>query len=75
MKIIRVDRKGKEIGNETFYSFQEVYDYCLNDLEKTTTHADGALYGFKILDSNETFTLFGTPKGEESELDTAISFR
>ena len=75
MQIIRIDRKGNAINDTIFSSFNEVFDYCFADLQKIKPCTDGILYGFKILDNNEEFVLFGTPKGEDSELDTAITLR
>lgn len=75
MQIIRIDRKGNAMGDTIFSSFHEVFDYCLEDLRKMTQCLDGIVYGFKILDTNERFTTFGTPKGEDSEICLQPCFR
>ena len=75
MQIIIIDRKGNQFTEKAFFSFKEVFDFCLDDLKNRTPIKDDILYRFKILDSNEIFTLHGTPNGDDSELYTEINFR
>ena len=69
-----INNKFNEFYKEEFYSFKEVFDYCLEELQKHTPCKDCILFGFKILDSGEAFTIAGQPNGENSYIKYNIDF-
>lgn len=72
--IIRpIDRKNNYMG-WSFASFQEVFDWCMEELKRTEIRRDDILFTFEILDTNETFCLWGIPGGEDSFLSRDIRF-
>ena len=78
MQIIRIDKRGNTFGDKVFSSFQEVYDYCLEDLEKSSNRIrllDGVGYVFKVVDSDETFMVYGSPNGDEYYINEEVSFK
>ena len=75
MEIKRVFRKNRELDDTVFSSFKEVFDYCLNDLAKTTSCYDDVMYQFKILDTDEKFYIVGQPKGEDSTISMQVDFK
>ena len=75
MQIKRVYRRNRELDNTIFTSFQEVFDYCLNDLSKSIPCGDCIMYQFKILDTDEIFYIVGQPKGDDSEVCMQVEFK
>jgi len=73
-RLIRKNRGMVEDNSQTFHSFEEVFDYCLNCLENMTQHFDEQLFKFKILDSNEEFIISGKANGEDSYIYGGVDF-
>ena len=77
MEIRRLIRKNKTIQEDetkTFYSFKEVFNWCLDCLRKIRPLHDDVVFSFKILDTNETFKISGTTDGEISTIDMGVYF-
>lgn len=78
MEIRRLIRKNKTIQEDetkTFYSFKEVFDWCLDYLRtKVRPLHDDIVFDFKILDTNETFRINGGVDGETSRIDMKVYF-
>lgn len=74
MLIKQVDRKHNEFNEYEFHSFEEVFDYVLEQLSEKPPSIDSLMFGFKILDSNEVFTIMGKADGEDSYVCGEIDF-
>lgn len=73
--IIRpIDRKKRFFGTYEFTTFKEVFDYCLDVLEKTDCRHDDIMFLFMILDTGERFYLRGGSKNNEYVLNEEIIF-
>lgn len=58
MKIIRIDRKKNQIGDDVFTSFEEVFNYCEDMVYGIYSPKDDLVFDFKIVDSEEEFAIY-----------------
>ena len=73
-RITNKNREYQEDISKTFYSFNEVFNYCLNKLTNITPRFDDVVFTFKILDTNEIFRLHGSARGKDSVIDCSFCF-
>lgn len=71
-KLIRKNRTIQEDDSHTFYSFEEVFDYCYEHLRVYPPLFDSVLFRFKILDTNEQFDIVGGTTKNETTKETYI---
>lgn len=65
MQIIQIDRRNNQVADMVFTSFKEVFDYCEDMLYGIHSRMDDIMFGFRIVDSGEVFSIFacGSPDG------------
>lgn len=75
MTIINVDNAGKQINDIVFNSLNDVFNYCMNELDKNYVRPkDDLIFNFKIIDSGEEFCLYARANFYDYGLEKVIYF-